>query len=58
MKLVLQFLLHLAGMFPALNATFLALVEFGFTMSSIISIGRLDTEVLRDRWASEKEIWG
>lgn len=42
--------------FPAFNATFLALGEFGFAISGIISIGRLDLKVPRERRASERDL--
>lgn len=45
----------LPGMFPTPNATFLALVEFRFTISGITSSGKLGLKVPRDRWACEKE---
>lgn len=41
---------------PAFNATFQGLVEFGFAISGIISIGKFGLEVPRDRWACKKEI--
>ena len=54
-KFVLWFLLP--GVFPPFNATFLGLVEFGFAICGIISVGRFVLMVPRDRLTSKKEIW-
>lgn len=52
-KLILWFFLCT---FPAFNATFLALGEFGFAISGIISIGRLDLKVPRELGQRERDL--